>query len=87
MGFIENRIAASSLILPELLRRTVSLIEFYGRIDGKEQDLFELRLALIRAIDRLEADQVSSAPRPEAKSPLPPTATVSRAANSPREKP
>ena len=46
----------SSSILPELLRRTLSLIEFYGQIDGKEQELFELRLALIRAIDRLKAD-------------------------------
>ena len=61
MGFIENQNSPSSSILPELLRRTLSLIEFYGRIDGKEQDLFELRLALIRAIDRLEADQASNA--------------------------
>ena len=61
MGFIENQNVASSSILPELLRRTLSLIEFYGRIDGKEQDLFELRLGLIRASDRLEADQASSA--------------------------
>jgi len=57
----KNENSASSSILPELLRRPLSLIEFYGRIDGKEQDPFELRLALIGAIDRFEADQASSA--------------------------
>ena len=57
MGFSQSHRPGSTSILPELLRRTLSLIEFYGQIDGKEQDLFELRLALIRAIDRLKADQ------------------------------
>jgi hypothetical protein len=61
MGSSQNHHVAQASILPELLRRTLSLLEFYGQIDGKEQELFEVRLALIRAIDRLAADEAANA--------------------------
>jgi hypothetical protein len=56
MGFDQDHHDCQPSILPELLRRTLSLLEFYARIDNREQELFELRLALIRAIRRFEAD-------------------------------
>ncbi len=48
---------ASSSVLCELLRRTLSLVEYYGRIETNESSLFELKLALIRTIERLEVEQ------------------------------
>lgn len=47
----------SSSILCELLRRTLSLVEYYGRLESSESALFELKLALIRTIERLEVEQ------------------------------
>jgi hypothetical protein len=37
--------------LAEPLRRTLSLVEYYGQIEADEATLFELKLALIRAIE------------------------------------
>ena len=51
----------SSSILCELLRRTLSLVEYYGRLETSETSLFELKLALIRTIERLEEEQASRA--------------------------
>jgi hypothetical protein len=51
----------SSSILCELLRRTLSLVEYYGRLESNETSLFELKLALIRTIERLEIEQAGTA--------------------------
>ncbi len=47
----------SSSVLCELLRRTLSLVEYYGHLETSEASLFELKLALIRTIERLEFEQ------------------------------
>ena len=60
MGF-EIDPGESSSILCELLRRTLSLVEYYGRFESDETSLFELKLALIRTIERLEAEQAGRA--------------------------
>ncbi len=51
----------SSSVLCELLRRTLSLVEYYGRLETNETSLFELKLALIRTIERLEVEQAGRA--------------------------
>lgn len=51
----------SSSVLCELLRRTLSLVEYYGRLESTEASLFELKLALIRTIERLEVEQAGRA--------------------------
>lgn len=45
--------------LSELLRRTLSLIEYYGNLHGRGSELFELKLAFIRAIERIDADEAA----------------------------
>ncbi|MGA8090595.1 MAG: hypothetical protein WCA10_25190 [Terracidiphilus sp.] len=47
----------SSSVLCELLRRTLSLVEYYGHLETNEASLFELKLALIRTVERLEFEQ------------------------------
>ena len=49
----------SSSVLCELLRRTLSLVEYYGRLETNEASLFELKLALIRTVERLECEQAA----------------------------
>ena len=44
-------------VLAELLRRTLSLVEYYGHLETSESSLFELKLALIRTVERLEFEQ------------------------------
>jgi hypothetical protein len=51
----------SSSVLHELLCRTLSLVEYYGRLETSEASLFELKLALIRTIERLEFEQTGKA--------------------------
>lgn len=51
----------SSFVLCELLHRTLSLVEYYGRLETSESSLFELKLALIRTIERLELEQATKA--------------------------
>jgi hypothetical protein len=51
----------SSFILCELLRRTLSLVEYYGRLESNEASLFELKLVLIRTVERLECEQAARA--------------------------
>ena len=51
----------SSSVLCELLRRTLSLVEYYGRLETDEASLFELKLALVRTIERLEYERASRA--------------------------
>jgi hypothetical protein len=48
-------------VLHELLRRTLSLVEYYGRLETSEASLFELKLALIRTIERLEFEKAGKA--------------------------
>lgn len=50
-----------SSVLCELLRRTLSLVEYYGRLETNEASLFELKLALTRTIKRLESEQAAQA--------------------------
>lgn len=45
----------SQLILPELLRRTLQLVEYYGPMEVDESDLLALRTALLFTLERLEA--------------------------------
>jgi hypothetical protein len=51
----------SSSVLCEILRRTLSLVEYYGRLESNESSLFELKLALIRTIERVEDEQAGRA--------------------------
>jgi len=53
----QNNPQESSSVLCELLHRTLALVEYYGRLETNEASLFELRLALIRTIERLESEQ------------------------------
>lgn len=58
-----------SSVLCELLRRTLSLVEYYGRLETSESSLFELKLALIRTIERLEIEQAGRAAADEGREP------------------
>lgn len=44
-------------VLADLLQHTLELVEYYGHLETSESTLFELKLALIRTIDRLEREQ------------------------------
>lgn len=65
----QNDPCESSSILCELLRRTLSLVEYYGRLESTEESLFELKLALIRTIERLEVEQAGRAAATKGKDP------------------
>jgi hypothetical protein len=59
----------SSSVLCELLRRTLSLVEYYGRLETNEASLFELKLVLIRTIERLEFEQATRAAADQGRDP------------------
>lgn len=59
----------SSSVLCELLRRTLSLVEYYGRLETNEASLFELKLALIRTVERLEVEQAGRAAAAKGREP------------------
>jgi hypothetical protein len=61
MGSSHNTFDEPSCILSELLRRTLSLVEYYGHREADGDALLELKVALIRAIDRLEAGHSANA--------------------------
>jgi hypothetical protein len=46
-------------VLLELLRRMLSLLDYYGPLEANDSDLLELKLALIRTIERLEFRQAA----------------------------
>jgi hypothetical protein len=48
-------------VLIDLLQHTVALVEYYGHLETDESNLCELKLALIRTIDRLECEQAARA--------------------------
>ncbi len=59
----------SSSVLCELLRRTLSLVEYYGPLETNESSLLELKLALIRTIEHLQVDQAGRAAAAEGREP------------------
>ncbi len=68
MGSQSNTHEPSS-VLCEILRRTLSLVEYYGWLETNEVSLFELKLVLIRTVERLEFEQATRAAADEGREP------------------
>ncbi len=56
-------------VLAQLLRRTLSLVDYYGHLETSETSLFELKLALIRTIERLDFEQSCRAAAAQGREP------------------
>jgi hypothetical protein len=59
MGSSENNHVDPPCVLLALLRHTLSLVEYYGPCEADASTLFELRAALSRAIERLDAEKAA----------------------------
>ncbi len=69
MELDHNGQAERPCVLLELLRRVLALVDYYGPLETNESDLFELKLALIRTIERLDAHTAARDAAPKGAEP------------------